>query len=294
MTSVPASSCPAVDPMPALLPGRTARRPEAIEDAAFSSGMALAQLQMALTQERLPQPVLRMRLALAAAEACAGFSGRAERAGALRDALYLLGPGDRPGPAGTLYQAWRHAVERPLSLRTLRRALPGDAWIAVWRRAGRGAPAARAAGVLETALTAEPRAETAALILADAALARALGWDHLVPLLAVGLQQDDLRRCGTDLRLACYRAAARSAAEAARQASDLAERADRLKAVAPKLRAKGAGRAVEMILSRDAMAPSALTGIMSDRAARRLCERLVALGVVRELTGRDSFRLYGL
>jgi hypothetical protein len=33
---------------------------------------------------------------------------------------------------------------------------------------------------------------------------------------------------------------------------------------------------------------------MSDRAARRLCDRLVALGALRELTGRDSFRLYGV
>ena len=33
---------------------------------------------------------------------------------------------------------------------------------------------------------------------------------------------------------------------------------------------------------------------MSDRAARRLCDRLVALGAVRELTGRDTFRLYGV
>ena len=59
------------------------------------------------------------------------------------------------------------------------------------------------------------------------------------------------------------------------------------------LRAKAAGRAVDLFLSRDALAPGALA-FMSDRAARRLCDRLVALGAVRELTGRDTFRLYGV
>jgi len=49
-----------------------------------------------------------------------------------------------------------------------------------------------------------------------------------------------------------------------------------------------------MFLTRDAIAPSALAALMSDRAARRLCDRLVTLGAVRELTGRDTFRLYGL
>ncbi|WP_131821911.1 DUF1403 family protein, partial [Salipiger marinus] len=83
-----------------------------------------------------------------------------------------------------------------------------------------------------------------------------------------------------------------SAVEATRLAVDLARRAALLKEVAPKLRAKGAGEAVEIFLTQDAVAPGALP--LRDRAARRLCDRLVDLGAVRELTGRDTFRLYGV
>ncbi|WP_369385497.1 DUF1403 family protein [Limimaricola cinnabarinus] len=115
-----------------------------------------------------------------------------------------------------------------------------------------------------------------------------------MPLLANGLAPRDLRREGDDLRLACHRAMARAATQAASLAQDLARRAARLHAVTPKLRAKGAGAAVALFLTQDALAPAALTRLMSDRAARRLCDRLVALGALRELTGRDSFRLYGL
>ena len=67
-----------------------------------------------------------------------------------------------------------------------------------------------------------------------------------------------------------------------------------MRTVVPELRAKGAVRAVELFLTQDALAPAALAGIMSDRAARRLCDRLADLEAVRELTGRDSFRLYGV
>jgi len=244
--------------------------------------------------------LLRARLALRSAEACVGFSGRPERAGELRDALHIWRPGDLPGPAGEIYQQWRRAAERAVSIKTLHRALPEvDAdKIASWldgcdpRGAGQGAPGSRAAAVLEAVLTDAPRAEVPALILADAALAQALGWDHLVPLLAIGVKRADLRKRGDDLRLACHRAVTASVIEVVRLAADLARRTARLKAVAPKLRAKEAGGAVALFLMRDAVAPSALP--LPNRAARRLCDRLVELGAVRELTGRDTFRLYGV
>jgi len=272
----------------------TAARPEVLEDVSFLSGAALAHLDLVLAREDVPQALLRDRLALRAAEACMIVSGRPERAGELRDAVHLLRPGDLPGPAGETYLAWRRAVDRPLSMTALGRALPHlePERIAAWLDAGQGAPVARAARVLETVLSEAPRKDVPALILADTTLAQALGWEPLVPLLAAGLKRADLRKRGDELRLACHRAAITSAIETVRLAADLARRAAHLKGVAPKLRAKGAGDAVEMFVTRDAVAPSALP--LPDRAARRLCDRLVDLGAVRELTGRDMFRLYGV
>ena len=272
----------------------TLGRAETPEDVAFLSGAALAQLHIVLSCNDLPHALLRDRLALAAAEVCVTFSGRPERAGELRDALHLLRPGDLPGPAGDVYLCWRRAAERPVSVKALHRALPETApeQIAMALDAGQGAPVARAAMALEAVLTQAPRADVPALILADAALAQALGWDHLLPVLAGGLKRADLRKRGDDLRLACHRAVIASALEATRFAADLARRAAHLKTVAPKLRAKGAGEAVAIFLTRDAVAPAALP--LPDRAARRLCDRLVDLGAVRELTGRDTFRLYGV
>jgi Protein of unknown function (DUF1403) len=49
-------------------------------------------------------------------------------------------------------------------------------------------------------------------------------------------------------------------------------------------------------LAEDCVSPAetARTASMTDRAARRLFDRLVLLGAVRELSGRPTFRLYGL
>ncbi len=283
-----------LDTLPWMPAWVTSARAETLEDVAFLSGAALSHLHLVLGCEEVPQALLRERLALRAAEACVAFSGRPERAGELRDAVHLLRPGDLPGPAGETYLAWRRAAERPVSIKALGRALPAfePGQIAAWLDAGKGAPVTRAAMVLEAVIRETPRADVAGLILADAVLAQALGWDHLVPLLVLGLKRADLRKHGEDLRLACHRALVSSAVEAVRLAADFARRTAHLKAVAPKLRAKGAGDAVEMLLSREAVAPSALP--LPDRAARRLCDRLVDLGAVRELTGRDTFRLYGV
>jgi Protein of unknown function (DUF1403) len=91
-------------------------------------------------------------------------------------------------------------------------------------------------------------------------------------------------------------AIALAAASALDLAADLSRRADTLIAVAPKLRAKPAAKIVDLLLSQDCVAPAeaARHAPMTDRAARRLFDRLLALGAVRELSGRPAFRLYGL
>jgi hypothetical protein len=87
-----------------------------------------------------------------------------------------------------------------------------------------------------------------------------------------------------------------AAASAPDLAADLLRRSDALLEVAPKLRAKPAQRIVDLLLAEDCVAPAeaARQAPMTGRAARRLFERLVALGAARELTGRPTFRLYGL
>lgn len=269
---------------------------ESLEDAAFRSGAALAHLHLVAADATVPQSLWRARLALSAAEICVRMVGRREGAGELRDALHLLRPGDRPGPAGEILRQWSRAVSRPISAAQLGKVLDGLSAerIAVYLEAAVDNPVDRAAAVLEAVLADAPRAETPALILADAALAKALGWDHLLPLLSLALKPCDLRLQGKDLRFACHRAVGSASGQVVTLAADLSRRAARLRTVVPKLRAKGAARAVDLFLSQDALAPGALAVIMSDRAARRFCDRLVDLAAVRELTGRDTFRLYGV
>jgi Protein of unknown function (DUF1403) len=89
---------------------------------------------------------------------------------------------------------------------------------------------------------------------------------------------------------------AAAAALALDLAAVLSRRAEILLAVAPNLRAKPAAKIVDLLLAEDCLSPAeaARHAPMTDRAARRLFDRLVRLGAARELTGRPIFRLYGL
>ena len=84
----------------------------------------MSHLYLVLIRDDIPQTLLRARLALKAAEACVTQQGRPERAAELRDAVAFLQPGDSSGPAGEVYLKWGRAVERPISVKALHRALP--------------------------------------------------------------------------------------------------------------------------------------------------------------------------
>jgi Protein of unknown function (DUF1403) len=135
--------------------------------------------------------------------------------------------------------------------------------------------------------------------LADAVLAQRLKWPFAHPLLAAPLFAGGGRPAARDVAHDAETTIVFAYAEAAARAIDLSgqfgRRAQRLQDAAPKLRAKGAGAALQALLDDDSLsASSKIGGEISERGARRLFDQLVALGAVCELTGRATFRLYGL
>jgi hypothetical protein len=293
----------------------TAFRDHSEAEALYFAGAALAALDPVVRSDPPWAGAWRRRLALKCAAAVAQtLLARREDESALRDAVALAKPGRELGPAGKVYSAFRALCGRGDPFRPERLAAvaadlmaPLDSdrageLAATLRNVGsRGRPAPiLAAAAAEAVIGVRLDAEPLALWAADAALARSLNWPIPVPLLA----GEVLRRSSSEGRRprpghsgwtkASALATTRAALAALDLAQDLSRRAARLMDATPKLRAKGKTGAIGALLADDAVSAAAPILGSSDRARRRLFERLVALGAARELSRRPTFRLYGL
>lgn len=294
------------------LPGWvTSGRAETLETVAFRSGAALTVLDQLASDPRhgVPLKLLANRLALSAATATSKLEGRLAREADIRDAYHLTPPGEARGPDGDLLAFWRDAgrLRAGETVDLIGPDLAED--VAGWldgcqERARTHGPLAGCVAVLRTVLEADDRAERVACLLSDLVLAQVLNWKTVLPVSARKLTKTALRdlTAEEEAELAVQARILESIEDTIRLARDLARRAEALRVVAPRLRAKGSDAAVELFLTEDAVAPASMlspyirgTSIpMTSRAARRFCDRLVELGVARELTGRSTFRLYGV
>ncbi|EUB98959.1 protein of unknown function DUF1403 [Rhizobium sp. CF080] len=285
-------------------------------DAAFMAGGALYPIEQIVRAEPDWVGAWRQRLALKCAVAAVRLAGRSEDEAVLRDTWLLRKPGDDPGPAGQILSAWKRLASRSTALdaevlQTIAGML-GIKWdepLATLAQtfddlglSGSAAPFAAAAIIRETH-TIRPDAEALGWWLADLLLAQKLRWSVPVPLLMSQRFSSVFRAEGGRGRIrpseegferAVCLALVHASTEAGRLATEIARRADRLAAVTPKLRAKGAEDGLRLLLSEDAVSGSLQTPNLSRFASRRLFERLQQLEAVRELSGRSTFRIYGL
>ncbi len=263
-------------------------------EAAFRAGAGLALLDQIVRLDPPFAGALRQRLALRAASACVKMARLREDASNLRDAEHLASVGAETSPAGRVHRLWRLFASRSarLDAPTLRTAaelldlsdgsnFEGLADPSRDIVAGAEHPLAVAAGASAAAMKLltdapptgadvssagnKPHVEIFALWLSDLALAQRLRWDAPVPLLATAIAHASSRRgpsgkrprpADADWVDAAASAYAMAVQEAYALAGELARAGEKLLAVQPKLRAKSAGRVIELLLSDDAVSPA--------------------------------------
>ncbi|WP_299627814.1 DUF1403 family protein [uncultured Tateyamaria sp.] len=315
MTCQPAPISDDLNTLPKLPSWVTSARAETLETVAFRSGAALTVLDQLVSDPRhgVPARLLANRLALSAATAASKLEGRLARKADIRDAYHLTPPGEARGPDGDLLAFWREVVRvRTSGLGEIADLVGAEfaGEVGIWLDVGleqartRG-PLAGCSAVLRAVLETDDRAERVACLLSDVVLASTLNWKTVLPVSAQRLAKAALLNLTEERRgaeLAVQVRILESIEVTVRLARDHACRAEALRTVAPKLRAKGSEAAVDLFMTEDTVVPASMlsprirgTSIpMTSRAARRFCDRLVELGVARELTGRSTFRLYGI
>jgi hypothetical protein len=248
---------PTVPPFPTW--ARLRGVPKTPEDAGFLAGAALAALHPIACHDHPIGALWRQRLALANAAVLARHAGRTEDEAALRDAWYLRRPGDDPGPRGA---CCKPGGGSPSTIRWTRRFACCCARKTGW-------PISQTPS---TCLSMR-RSRTSATPPGS--------WPQ-----GRGVRSRRPRRSACKSAVTPRRS--RWLADA-----ELARRGHQLLTAAPKLRGRDAAHRIEMLLTEDAQAATAGASA-TDRSSRRLFDRLVAIGAARELTGRPTFRLYGL